>query len=135
MSPTTMDNTIRTDNLGNGLFLVVRAFHYFCGEGMTGIKIEVPKGFIFDWASLPWFVMWFIPKHGKHDAAATLHDYLYATHLTTRWMADAIFRDALMASGVNIVKAWLMWAGVRVGGSGSYKSGPERQAQYKKEHG
>lgn len=130
-----MDSFIRTDNLGNGLFRIAKIFHYFCGAGRTGIKIEVPKGFIFDWCSMPWFFQWVTGKHGKHDAAATLHDYLYATHLTTRWMADAIFRDALRAAEVSLVVSWLLWAGVRVGGYRSYKSGPDRQARYRKEYG
>lgn len=50
-----------------------------------------------------------------HEAAA-VHDWLYRTGLITRRQADAVFYRALRASGVARWRAWLMWAGVRLGG-------------------
>lgn len=45
---------------------------------------------------------------------ATVHDYLYSTHVVPRSVADAVLREA---SGVTAVPGWrrqLMWTGVRV---------------------
>lgn len=58
---------------------------------------------------------------GYGNAAATIHDRLYATTELSRKAADAVFFNALRASGVARWRAWLMWAGVRLGGRWRYK--------------
>lgn len=57
---------------------------------------------------------------GYGSAAATIHDRLYATAELSRKAADAVFLNALRASGVARWRAWLMWAGVRLGGHWRY---------------
>lgn len=59
---------------------------------------------------------------GYGNAAATVHDRLYVTAELSRRDADAVFLNALRASGVARWRAWLMWAGVRLGGYWRYKS-------------
>ncbi|WP_108095988.1 DUF1353 domain-containing protein [Pseudomonas sp. GV071] len=55
--------------------------------------------------------------------AAVIHDYLYATGLLPRLLADRVFRDALRSSGHARWRAGLMWAGVRLGGRSRFKKG------------
>ncbi|WP_137971853.1 DUF1353 domain-containing protein [Pseudomonas sp. F(2018)] len=57
---------------------------------------------------------------GYGNAAATIHDRLYATAELSRKVADAVFFNALRASGLARWRAWLMWAGVRLGGHWRY---------------
>lgn len=57
---------------------------------------------------------------GYGDAAAVIHDHLYATAQLSRAAADRVFYDALRASGVARWRAWLMYAGVRLGGHWRY---------------
>lgn len=57
---------------------------------------------------------------GYGGAAATIHDRLYATADLSRTAADAVFFNALRASGVARWRAWLMWVGVRIGGRWRY---------------
>lgn len=57
---------------------------------------------------------------GYGHAAATIHDHLYATGGLSRYWSDRVFYNALRASGVARWRAWLMWAGVRLGGHWRY---------------
>jgi len=82
--------------------------------------IEAPKGFVTDFASVPWGFWNIEPPLGQAGRAAVVHDYLYATKgldgRYSRAHADAIFREALGDLGVARWKRSLLWAAVRVGG-------------------
>lgn len=80
----------------------------------------VPTGFITDFASVPRIPIAYMLTGGTAHAAAVVHDFLYTTHEVTRAMADAVFREAIIASGGARWRAWMMWAGVRVGGGSSW---------------
>ncbi len=86
--------------------------------------IVVPAGFVTDFASVPRlpFVYWF--TGGLAQAPAALHDWLYRTRSisVTRAQADAVLSEAMIARGYWKVRAWFVWAGVRLGGASSYRS-------------
>jgi hypothetical protein len=69
-------------------------------------------------ASIPSWLGWFMRRHGRHTAAALMHDDLVRegrpppAPFPKRLEYDQRFRDALLASGVKPVKAGLMWAAV-----------------------
>jgi hypothetical protein len=77
----------------------------------------VPIGFVTDFASVPRIPGVFDLVGDTAHAAAALHDWLYTTHPVPRDIADAVLQEAAKVSGVSPFKAWLMWAGVRVGGA------------------
>ncbi len=54
------------------------------------------------------------------QAAAVLHDYIYATKMLPRKAGDQVFLNALRSSRNQRWRAALMWAGVRVGGAWRY---------------
>lgn len=89
------------------------------------IEIVVPKGFRTDFASVPRCLWSIFPPYGKHTVAAIVHDFLYATHLTTREKADLIFLELMKVYNVNPVKRKLMYLAVKYFGEPAYK-------QYKK---
>ena len=60
---------------------------------------------------------------GYGNAAAVIHDRLYFTGQLSRKAADRVFYNALRSSGIARWRAWLMWAGVRLGGRWRYKRG------------
>lgn len=70
--------------------------------------IVVPAGFQTDFASF------FIIKFG--EKSATLHDYLYASHLVSRKKADEIFLEALETEGVSYWRRYSCYYGVRAFG-------------------
>ncbi|HEX6567954.1 MAG TPA: DUF1353 domain-containing protein [Acidimicrobiales bacterium] len=77
-----------------------------------------------DLASIPGMLGWFARRHGRHTAAALVHDFLITgkgetppPELPKDWvvapeLADLLFRRMLLASGVPPVRSYLMWSAV-----------------------
>jgi len=114
---------------------LIRTFVYEVGSKGSDKKIEVPAGFVTDFASSPPAIWWLIPPWGKYGKAAILHDYLYLNHRylaqaqsfreeraagralnpkrVTREYADNVFREAMTVLGVAPWRVKLMYWGVR----------------------
>lgn len=82
--------------------------------------IEVPAGFTTDFASVPRWPLTFALLGQYGNAAAVLHDWLYSSGQLSREAADRVFLNALRSSGIARWRAYLMWAGVRIGGASRY---------------
>lgn len=81
-------------------------------------RINVPKGFVTDGASVP-RVLWALypPMDGDYDAAAVLHDFIYQTgHGLTRAEADSLLLDGMRATNTARRKRCCIYLGVRLGG-------------------
>lgn len=85
-------------------------------------RIDVPAGFETDFASVPRLPWLFVLFGDVGHAAAVIHDRLYSAGLLSRSASDRVLLNALRSSGVSRWRAWLMWAGVRVGGRSRYRS-------------
>ncbi|ANA49274.1 hypothetical protein PMW_149 [Pseudomonas phage phiPMW] len=97
-------------------------------DDLTYGDITVPKGFDTNYASIEVFhnillfpIYALFAGYGNH--ASTLHDYLYSRQILPRKDCDRVFYEALRDEGVAKWRAWLMWAGVRIGGSKAYRGG------------
>lgn len=90
-----------------------------CDSERIGVVV-VPADFVTDFASVPRLPLAYFLAGGLAHAAAVLHDWLYTTHQTDRSTADAVFQDAAKACGVSPWRAWVMWLGVRAGGTRSW---------------
>lgn len=91
--------------------------------------IIVPAGFVTDFASIKvlhnaFLFVLFALVSGYGNYAATVHDFLYSYGKVTRKEADAVLYRALRAEGVARWRAWLFWAGVRIGGAKQYTKTP-----------
>lgn len=82
--------------------------------------IGVPAGFTTDFASVPRWPLTFALLGQYGHAAAVVHDCLYRNGSLLRKDADRVFLNALRSSGIARWRAWLMYAGVRIGGSSRY---------------
>ena len=82
--------------------------------------INVPAGFITDFASVPRLPITYMLFGNIGHRAAVVHDYLYATGETPREYADDVFRLLLIEEGVSPIRANLMYAGVRMAGGKYY---------------
>ena len=78
--------------------------------------ITVPTGFKTDFASVPRIPFVYDAVGNVAREASVVHDYLYTTHAVNRETADAVLREASKATGVNWLRRWAMWLGVRIGG-------------------
>ena len=84
-------------------------------------RVEIPEGFVTDFASIPRFLWFMVPPFGRHAPAAVIHDYLYASGQEgARRYADFLFREAMKDSGVPVWRRNMMYFAVRFGGKGGY---------------
>ena len=76
--------------------------------------IEIAKGFVWNGASVPWWLRWLIRPTDKTKEASMVHDLLYASgNGVLRKEADGIFKTKLLEDSVRPIKAFSMWAAVR----------------------
>ena len=108
--------------VGGDRWMTLRSFSFYVTHDRKEL-ITVPAGFITDFASVPAVVRWLIPKSGKHNQAAVLHDFLYQ-NLKNQWAGwvgkrytrkecDGHFLEGMRILGVNWVKRYTMYRAVR----------------------
>lgn len=98
-------------------WVLLDSFQYLDDE--AGL-VTVPVGFLTDFASVPRLPLTFALVGAYGHAAAALHDWMYASGKYSRKQSDKVFKNALRSSGIARWRAWIMWTGVRVGGSRRY---------------
>lgn len=102
--------------------ILTDTFSYDVGVEGSLDRIKVPYGFATDFASTPSF-LWGIMggPWGKHGNAAVIHDWLYYSQTRPREEADRIFHEGMRVMTVPPVRAWMMWAAVRVFGRSAWR--------------
>ena len=98
-------------------------------EKATGLRIRVDVGFVTDFASIPRFARVLIPKLGRYNKAAVIHDAIYQGSFSTTgpsWVwdrkdADDAFLAGMVALGVASWKRRLMYWAVRIGGWAAWR--------------
>ena len=110
---------------GRGTWKLLGRLEY--GSQIAGL-IVVPAGFVTDLASVPRMPFAYLLTGGIGHAAAVVHDLLYTTHQVSRKVADDVFHEALLSLGIPGWQAWLMWAGVRIGGAGPWEDAGHPQS-------
>lgn len=94
---------------------------------LVAATIIVPKGFVTDFASVLRVPIAFWLTGDTAHEAATVHDFLYQTHITdTRQKADEVFLEAMEASGIPVWRQRLMYRTVRLLAMLVWRSGPSR---------
>jgi len=92
--------------------------------------IVVPAGYLTNFASIRglrvWLVLIYALLVGYGNASCAVHDHLYDQGQLTRRQCDDVLYRALRAEGVARWRAWLFWAGVRIGGAKHYTKTPTR---------
>lgn len=78
----------------------------------------VPSGFQTDLASIPRGLWNILPKSGRYDRAAVVHDFLYQTGGCTRAEADGVLKEAMQTLKVSGWQIAMIYLGVRIGGGG-----------------
>jgi hypothetical protein len=85
---------------------------------LTTLTVEIPKGFVWDGATIPIPARWIIgnPLQAEFIVPSLIHDwYCERTNSTiARTLADAVFWELLRMERVPRWKRFAMWFGVRV---------------------
>lgn len=78
--------------------------------------IEVPAGFKFDGASVPWVFRMLVPMaHPNYIQATALHDRMLESKAYTRKHCDLVFHEALGVLGMPRFWRGAMYCAVRLG--------------------
>ena len=117
---------------GRGTWCLLAPFVY--SSDLLGKLVVVPTGFVTDFASVPRIPVAFLLAGDCAQEGAVIHDFLYTSHEVDRATADAVLKEAALAGGSPYWRAWLMYLGVRIGGSGPYNSAGQRQDDYVQAH-
>lgn len=84
-------------------------------EDFSFVWETVPKGFIFDWASIP-RIFWILgtPMWIDTLVGALIHDWLYKTHKYTRQESDEKFNQIMIYFRVRFLKRVMFFIWVRI---------------------
>ena len=97
-------------------------------RGKKKFDICVPKNFLTDLSSVPWWGRWLVSRVGPHLEASIVHDWLYvawqhdkrdATE-EMRGFADDVFRVAMEEANVKGWRIWLIYQAVHFGGKTAF---------------
>lgn len=99
-------------------------------SGVRTTVLRIPAGLIYDGASIPTLAQLFMGPRELYEIASAFHDPLYQWG-APRGAADQVFWIVARsgAKHVNLVRGWLGYAGVRVGGWVSYDKHARRRAR------
>lgn len=126
-----------SDLLGRDYWRVEEAFTLRIGPEQDRTWVEVPAGYLTDGATIPRPLWWLIPPWGKYGQAAVVHDILCENLEVIcggmevdiqRARADAIFKEAMKASGVTRWKCNVMYIAVRAFAKLQWVPNPQRRA-------
>lgn len=128
------DGWPNVDMLPRGWNRVARDLRYYSARFRRWICI--PKGFLSDLLSVPWWARWLLPKGGPGRLAAILHDYLCEDGYLPADLrvypelssaeVHSMFEEALIVA--DNVKRWrraTLYYAVRVGGPRFQRVYPE----------
>ncbi len=108
-------------NEGRGSWRLASPLTY--SSDVSGLTITVPVGFITDFASVPRAPIAFWLTGDTAHEPAVIHDYLYATGLLPRALADSVLLEAMAVEGVPSWRRYAMYYAVRAFGDAHFTKG------------
>jgi hypothetical protein len=119
---------LKVELLANGRS--ARLIHPYRIGTADGRIIEVPEGFVTDFASVPRLFWRIVPPWGRYSPAAVVHDYLYQSAKVSRKEADDIFLELMARLGVPRWKRYTMYWAVRGFGGFAWDAHRKRQVAH-----
>lgn len=95
------------------------------------VSVWICADFAYDGASIPALAQPYIggPWDPRRLPAATVHDWLYASHAVPKWIADLVFGYLLYRNGHGLWRSIADWYAVsRFGHDAWYSHGPDENA-------
>lgn len=94
-------------------WVTMRLFGYDVGTENSGDTIEVPVGFMTDFATVPRLFWSLLPKWGRYGNASVIHDWLYWEQSRPRAQADRIFLEGMVVLQVGLLTRYAMFYAVQ----------------------
>lgn len=109
----------RKDSAGRNLYLVQEDYRYTVGINTV---ITVPAGYITNFGTVPRWAYWFVSPEELREASV-VHDFLTNENFIldgepfysgfSRRVADAILYEHMRKIGIDRVRSYVVYAGVR----------------------
>jgi len=92
------------------------------GPGRQVQAVDVPIGFVTDFASIPRVFWSLLRPDGEYTYPAILHDFLYWTQERPRDVADQIFKIGMEEFSISKTTIGTIYEAVRLGGASAWES-------------
>jgi hypothetical protein len=132
LNPLWVDDALDLRWMGGETWRLTREYLYATLDGL----VQVPAGFLTDFASIPRFLWPILPPTGPYGPAAVLHDFMYRTGgwrpdgpACTLQEANRVLHLAML--DLPTVKTWERWAvdgGVGMGGRFTWRKYRAKEA-------
>jgi len=94
--------------------------------------VDVPTGFVTDFASIPRVFWSLLRPDGEYTYPAIVHDFMYWTQDRPREVADEIFRFGMQDFDIDRMTITTVYHAVRAGGSSAWAANAKLKAQGEK---
>src|SRR5262249_37503862 len=119
MEKKSLSDPLNVSRFVERVYFLTKPIAWSPNPGQPHKRVEVPSGFVTDFASVPRAFWSFLPPDGEYAYAAVLHDYLYWTQERPREEADEILKFAMEDLKVGGITAGTIYGAVRIAGGGA----------------
>lgn len=102
------------------MYFLRRSVRWDPNPGQAPKAVEVPTGFVTDFASIPRIFWSALPPDGPYTYAAIIHDYLYWKQSRPREEADLILKYAMEDFKIDAVTVGAIYGAVRLEGQSAW---------------
>ena len=119
---------LRLEDIDGHTMSLLEPLKFYSAEQRMVVRVDPP--FVTDFASIPQILWNILPRNGKYDRAAVLHDAAYRLQLrdvtgkffpATKSQADRLFREGMDADGVDRLTRNVMYAAVVIFGKFAFQ--------------
>lgn len=96
-------------------------------DNSTLKRVDVPSGFVTDFASIPKAFYSVLRPDGEYAYAAIIHDYLYWIQDRSREECDKIFKECMLEFKVAETTAQVIFRAVRTFGGAAWKANKDHR--------
>jgi hypothetical protein len=115
-SPGSVAGTLHLGRFADRMYFLTKEIGWRPNPGQQAPNVQVPMGFVTDFASIPRIFWSLLPPDGLYTYPAIIHDYLYWEQSVSRGEADLILRYAMEDFKIDAVTIDAIYTGVRLGG-------------------
>jgi hypothetical protein len=125
--------TLHVMRFSDGMYCLTRKIGWSPNDNKKNLPaVDVPLGFVTDFASIPRVFWSALPRDGSYTYAAIIHDFLYWTQATTREAADDVFYEAMLDFKVNPIAREAIFTAVRLAGGSAWDQNRKLKASGEK---
>lgn len=116
MSPQAANGPLHVGRFADEMYFLLKKIGWAPNPGQTMGIVDVPVGFVTDFASIPRAFWSLLRPDAQYTYPAIIHDYLYWDQSVSRREADNVFKAVMEDFKIKPVTIATIYSGVRMGG-------------------